>query len=316
MSATNYIWAEKYRPNTIDECILPKNTKNVFKKYLESGHVPNLILSGTPGTGKTTTAKAMIKELGCDFMLINASLHGNIDLLRNEITQFATGVSMFGGKDLKKFVILDEGDKMSTKMQEGLRAFMDEFQGNCGFIVTCNYLNKIIDALQSRCTIVTFSIPKEEKMEIARTSLSRIFSILEKENISYDKVVVGQVYKKFMPDLRKVLGELQHYSGASETIDSGILSSVVFVDLRDLISMLKEREFSKMTEWVVENSDIETSTLATSLYAELKSSEKMDKSNLPSLVKILNDYDYKSSFVTDKDLNSMAMLTEIMLECF
>lgn len=304
------IWCEKYRPKTVKDTILPENLKKTFQQFVDDKFVPNLILSGTSGTGKTTVAKAMLDELGCDYKFINASLDKNIDVLRTEILQFASSVSFKGGK---KYVILDEADYLNaSSTQPALRAFIEQFPKNCGFIFTCNYKNRILPALHSRVSVVDFKIPKAEAVKIAESFFNVILSILDKEGITYDKPSVAAFINRFYPDFRRIINELQRYS-ASGSIDSGILSVLSDESFRELVGFLKEKNFTEIRKWAAENVDIETSLIFNKLYES--SNSYMVPSSIPQLVLVIAKYQYQSSFVADQLINLIACLVEIMIDC-
>jgi DNA polymerase III delta prime subunit len=306
----DFLWVEKYRPKTIDDTILPSSIKESFKTFIAQDNVPNLLLSGTAGVGKTTAAKAILEELGCDYIVINGSDEGRlIDTLRTKIKNFASSVSLSGGR---KYVILDEADYLNADtVQPALRNFMEEYSKNCGFILTCNFVNKIIAPLQSRCSSIEFKIPKEEKMSMAAEMFARCKDILEIENVEYDKKAVVEVVKKFFPDNRRVLNELQRYS-ATGKIDSGILVNFEDVNIKSLIDALKNKRFSDARKWVAQNVDGDTTQIFRKLYDTM--SEYVAPSSIPQMVVTLADYQYKSAFVVDQEINLMAMLTELMVE--
>lgn len=306
----HFLWVEKYRPKTIDNTILPVNLKAVFQQFVDQKNVPNLLLCGRAGVGKTTVARAMLEELGCDYIIINGSMNGNIDTLRVEIKNFASTVSFAGGR---KYVILDEADYLNpNSTQPALRNFMEEFSKNCGFILTCNFKNKIIDPLQSRCSVVDFAIPKEERTAMANSFFKLVCKILETEDVKYDPKAVAEVVKKYFPDWRRVLNELQRYS-ATGRIDSGILTDIKQVSIKSLVKDMKDKNFTSVRKWVGENSDIDTSSFFRELYDT--ASEYLETKSIPQLVLILADYQYKAAFVADQEINIAACLTEIMVEC-
>lgn len=305
-----FLWTEVYRPSTVDETILPKDLKSIFKKFVKQKNIPNLILTGTAGLGKTTVAKAMLEELGCDYMLINGSMDRNIDTLRNEIMEFASTTSFMGGR---KYVILDESDYLnSNSTQPALRNFMEEFSSNCGFILTCNYLNKIIPELQSRCSIISFQIPKKEASDLAMQFFNRTIEILNKENVPFEKAVLAEIIQKFYPDWRHILNQLQTYS-ASGAIDTGILASLQDGSIKELVKLLKDKKFIECRKWVVDNLNNDSTTIFRKIYDA--SYTHMVPESVPQLVLIIGKYQYQSSFVADHEINLMACLTEIMMEC-
>ena len=307
-TSDNPLWVEKYRPKKIEDCILPADLKATFQKFVDNKHVPNLLLSGGAGVGKTTVAKAMLEELGCDYIVINGSMNGNIDTLRNDILQFASSVSFTGGR---KYVILDEADYLNpNSTQPALRNFMEEYSGNCGFILTCNFKNRIIEPLHSRCSVVEFKISKPDLAKLAGQFFKRVESILAGEGVQYDKAVVAEVVKKHIPDWRRVLNELQRYS-ATGKIDSGILSTFGDEDMKRLIDFLKDKKFLDMRKWVAENSDSDTAVFR-KIYDGMH--DYLKPSSVPSVVILLADYQYKAAFVSDPEINLCAFLTTLMVE--
>ena len=306
----DFLWVEKYRPRTVSDTILPGQLKQTFQQFVDDGNVPNLILTGSAGVGKTTIAKAMLEQLECDYIVINGSMNGNIDTLRNDIMSFASSVSLQGGR---KYVILDEADYLNpNSTQPALRNFMEEFSKNCGFILTCNFKNKIIDPLHSRCSVIEFKLSKEDKMECAAQMFKRTCDILTNESVEFDKAVVVEVVKKHFPDNRRILNELQRYS-ATGRIDTGILNNLQEVTMTNLVGSLKEKDFTSVRKWVAENSDADNTTIFRRLYD--KCSDFLEPGSVPQLVLILADYQYKSAFVADHEINMTACLTEIMANC-
>ena len=304
-----YLWVEKYRPKTVDDCILPNDLKQTFQTFVDQENVPNLLLSGGPGVGKTSVAKAMLEQLDCDYITINGSLSGNIDTLRNDIMQFASSVSFSGGR---KYVILDEADYLNPQStQPALRNFMEEFSKNCGFILTCNFKNRIIEPLHSRCSVIDFKIPTSQKPKIAANFFKRTCKILEENNIQYDQKVVAELVQKHFPDWRRVLNELQRYS-VSGNIDSGLLTNLTDESFKALVSYLKTKNFTEMRKWVGLNSDNESTSLFRSIYENC--STYVEPNSIPQVVLILADYQYKSAFVADQEINLVACLTEMMAE--
>jgi DNA polymerase III delta prime subunit len=305
-----FLWTEKYRPKTIQDTILPEDLKRTFQEFINQGNIPNLLLSGSAGCGKTTAARAMLEQLECDYIVINGSMNGNIDTLRNEIMQFASSVSLTGGR---KYVILDEADYLNANStQPALRNFMEEFSKNCGFILTCNFKNRIIEPLQSRCSVIEFKITKKELPALATQFMKRASNILDNEGIEYDKPVIAEVIKKHFPDWRRVLNELQRYS-ATGKIDSGLLANMQETTFKALVGYLKERDFTNMRKWVGENMDTDSVAIFRQLYDT--SNEHIDKNSIPQLVMILAKYQYQAAFVADHEVNLVACLTEIMIEC-
>tara|TARA_X000001382_G_scaffold62483_1_gene43160 strand:+ start:637 stop:1581 length:945 start_codon:yes stop_codon:yes gene_type:complete len=309
----NTLWVEAYRPSTIDECILPVEIKKTFKSILKQGDIPNLLLSGTAGTGKTTVAKALCNELGCDVMVINGSDEGrSIDIVRNQIKAFASTVSL-NQSDKPKVVIIDEADYMNAEsVQPALRNFIETFSGNCRFIFTCNYKNKIIPAIHSRCTVINFSIQNKDKEQLAGLFHKRLCTILEQENTDFDPKVVAELIIKYYPDFRRTINELQRYS-VSGKIDTGILVTISEANLLGLNKALKERHFGEMRRWVTDNIDQDPAGLFKELYQNFYNSLKPE--SIPPMVILLADYQYKNAFVADPELNMVACLTEIMSEC-
>ena len=301
------LWVEKYRPQKIEDCILPSELKQTFQQFVDNGECPNLLLSGSAGCGKTTVAKAMLEQLGCTYMMINGSEESGIDVLRNKIKNFASTVSMDGKR---KYVILDEADYLNPQStQPALRGFMEEFSKNCGFILTCNFRNRIIEPLHSRCSTVEFLIPVEERPKLAGQFMKRVQTILKDEEINSNDKVVAKLIEKFFPDWRKVLNELQRY-GASGEIDAGILVNISENSVKELISFLKNKEFTNVRRWIVNNLDNDPARIYRRLYDSLY--DNLDNSTIPHAVIILADYSYKSAFVADQEINLLACMTEIM----
>lgn len=310
MNRDDFLWCEKYRPRNVDDTILPSDLKQTFKQFVADQAVPNLILTGKPGTGKTTIARAMLDELDSDYLIINGSLNGNIDTLRNDILQFASSVSFSGGR---KYVILDEADYLNpNSTQPALRNFMEEYSVNCGFILTCNFKNRIIEPLHSRCSVIEFKIPNEEKQKMASQFFNRVLGILSDENVSFDKGVVAEVISKHFPDFRRTLNELQRYA-ATGKIDSGILSNVQETTIKNLVRFMKQKEFTNIRKWIGENSDIDAGVLFRRFYDQAY--DHIKPSSVPQLVLIIADYQYKHAFVADPEINLVAFLTEVMVEC-
>ena len=309
-NSEHFLWVEKYRPHTIESTVLPQSLKSIFQQFVDQKNVPNLLLCGRAGVGKTTVAKAMLDELGCDYIVINGSMNGNIDTLRVEIKNFASTVSFAGGR---KYVILDEADYLNANStQPALRNFMEEFSKNCGFILTCNFKNKIIEPLHSRCSVVEFNIPKDERPKMATQFYKRVHALLETEGVSFDPNAVAAVIKKYFPDWRRVLNELQRYS-ATGKIDSGILTDVKQDAIKTIIGYMKDKNFTAVRKWVGENTDIDTTTFFRELYDG--ASGYLETASIASLVLIIADYQYKSAFVADQEINTTACLAEIMVEC-
>lgn len=304
------LWVEKYRPKTIAECILPDEYKKTFQSYVDRKEIPHLLLCGTAGVGKTTVAKALCEEIGCDYLMINGSDESGIDTFRMKIKNYASSMSLTGSK---KVIIIDEADYLNpNSVQPALRGAMEEFAHNCTFIFTCNFKNRIIDPLHSRCAVVEFKLRKDDKPKVAKEFMLRVCSILETEKVPYEKDIVVQVVKKFFPDFRRTLNELQRYS-VSGKIDNGILVSVSDVSISDLVSSLKNQNFSDMRKWVADYGGEDPAAIYRKIYNSLY--EIMDKSTIPNAVIILAKYQYQAAFVADQELNLTACLTEMMAEC-
>jgi len=309
VKSNEVLWVEKYRPQKIDDTILPEKTKTAFKKFVSDETIPNLLLTGTPGVGKTTIAKAMLDELGCDYIVKNGSLNVNIDSIRYDISTFASAVSLTGGR---KYVIFDEADYLNaTSVQPALRNFIEEYSSNCGFIFTCNFKNRIIEPLRSRLSEVDFSINPEERPALAMQFFKRVTTILDMEGVTYDKKVVAKIIEKYFPDFRRVLTELQSYAG-SGSIDEGIFVNLKQESVDELFSLLKQKNFTEMRKWVAKNSDQDMNELFRRIYDT--ASDKIEFKSVPGLVVTLADYMYKANFVADQEINMVAFLTEIMIE--
>tara|TARA_B100000424_G_scaffold3855_1_gene2869 strand:- start:95 stop:1030 length:936 start_codon:yes stop_codon:yes gene_type:complete len=306
----DFLWVEKYRPKSISGCILPNELNNTFTEIVKDKDIPNLILSGGPGVGKTTVAKAMIEEIGATYMMVNGSEESGIDTLRTKIKNFASTVSLEGGR---KYIILDEADYLNPQStQPALRGFMEEFHKNCGFILTCNYKNRLIQPLHSRCSVIDFVIPKNQKPKLASDFYDSIINILKKENIKFEPAVVRELLMKFFPDWRRVLNELQRYS-VSGKIDAGILVNLSEVNINELIKSLKQKEFTNVRKWIVDNIDNDHTRIFRHIYDSLY--DCVDTNSIPHAVLILADYSYKSAFVADQEINLLACLTELMGQC-
>ena len=306
----NFLWTEKYRPKTISDTVLPTNLKDTFQNFIDNG-IPNLLLSGGPGVGKTTAAKAMLDEVGSDYMIINGSMNGGIDTLRNDIKSYASTVSLNGKR---KFVILDEADYLNPQStQPALRNFMEEYSKNCGFILTANYKNRIIDPLHSRCSMVEFNIGKQDKPKLATQFMKRVKEILKEEKVEYTDNVIAELIMKHFPDWRRVINELQRYSNDGK-IDVGILTWLGSDgSFNTLVQYLKKKEFNQMRKWVAENLDNDPTTIYRKLYDSCNTN--MKETSIPILVTTIADYQYKSAFVADQEINLVACLTAIMIEC-
>ena len=304
-----FLWVEKYRPKTISECILPDTIKNTFLDFVKNKEIPNLLLCGTAGVGKTTVARALCNDFQADYILINGSEERNIDTLRVKIKNFASTVSLSGGP---KIVILDEADYLNAQStQPALRGFIEEFSKNCRFIFTCNYKNRIIPPLHSRCSVIDFTIQNDQKPMIANMIFQRILLILGWENIKSNDKVVAELINKFFPDFRRVLNELQKYS-ASGSIDSGVFANLDDQSLTEIIGYLKNKEFSKMRKWVAMNIHNDPQAIYRKLYDSFFN--LLENRSVPQSIIILSDYSYKSAFVADQEVNMVACLTELMME--
>ena len=307
--SNQYLWVEKYRPQTINECILPESMKKTFHEFINSGELPNFLFAGGAGVGKTTVAKALCNEIGAEYLFINGSEESGIDILRNKIKNFASSVSL---TDAKKVVILDEADYLNANStQPALRGFIEEFSNNCRFIFTCNFKNRIIEPLHSRCAVVEFKVDNSEKPKMMSAFFKRACSILESECVDYDPQVVAQVIGKYFPDYRRVLGELQRYS-VSGKIDADILVNIGEESFNELVKFMKVKNFTEVRKWVGKNSDMESTELFRKFYD--KAVDTLDQGSIPQLVLILAEYQYKAAFVADREINTMAALTEIMAQ--
>ena len=304
------LWVETYRPSSIEECILPQGLKDTFSEIVRTGELPNLLLTGGAGVGKTTVAKALCSELGMDHILINGSEDGNIDTLRTKIRHYASTVS-FSSRG--KVVILDEADYLNPQStQPALRGFIEEFSANCRFILTCNFKNRIIEPLHSRCAVIPFTISNKDKPQLGANFFKRVRNILEQENIKYEPKVVADLIKKHFPDWRRVLNELQRYS-VGGTIDVGMLNSIEEVSISDLVSNLKLKNYNEMRKWVTQNLDNDSTVIFRKVYDSLY--EVANPSSVPQAVVTIAEYQYKSAFVADQEINMVACLTELMVEC-
>ena len=304
-----FLWVEKYRPKTIDDAILPVDLKATFQQFVDQKNIPNLILSGSAGVGKTTVARAMLEQLGCDYIVINGSMNGNIDTLRNEILNFASTVSFSGGR---KYVILDEADYLNANStQPALRNFMEEFSRNCGFILTCNFKNRIIEPLHSRCSVIDFKISKKDMAKLAMQFMKRVNFILDTETITYDKAVIAEVIQKHFPDWRRVLNELQRYS-VSGNIDSGILANMQETSIRELINFMKDKDFTEVRKWVKNNVDTDVNVLYNQFYES--ASQYFTPDSIPMLVLHIATYQYQNAFSANTEINFAAFCAHVMLD--
>ena len=309
---SEFLLCEKYRPQVIDDCILPNEIKKTFKEFVVKGEIPNLLLSGPPGIGKTTIAKALCKELGADYYVINGSDEGRfLDTVRNQAKNFASTVSLTGSSK-HKVIIIDEADNTGNDVQLLLRANIEAFYSNCRFIFTCNYKNKIIEPLHSRCAVIDFTIKGKQRVQLAGSFFQRLQKILDQEKIEYDQKVVAELVTKHFPDFRRVLNECQRYSTGGK-IDSGILASFSDIAVNDLIKYLKEKNFTEVRKWVVSNLDNDTSVVLRRIYDSLY--DVLLPASIPAAVLVIAKYQYQIAFVADQEINLLAALTEIMCEC-
>lgn len=306
----SFLWVEKYRPSTVNDCILPDRLKKIFQDYVNTKEIPNLMLTGSAGVGKTTVAKAMCAEIGVNHLFINSSEERGIDMLRTKIRTYASTMSLTGGK---KVIILDEADYLTPEAQAALRGAIEEFANNCTFIFTCNFKSRLIEALHSRCSVVDFSLKRDEKQEMAAQLFKRMQFILNEESVKYDKEVLVKIIGKYFPDYRRTLNELQRYS-ASGNLDASIVAQLSDVrKIGDLVKHLKDKNFGEMRKWVVVNSDIDASSIFRKVYDSLFESFKPE--SIPQAVVIIAKYQYQSAFVADQEINLVACLTELMVEC-
>ncbi len=303
------LWTEKYRPQTVEDCILPERLKKPFQEYVKQQNIPNLLLTGGAGVGKTTVAKAMCHQIGCDYLVINGSDESGIDTFRTKIKNYASSMSLSGGR---KVIIIDEADYLNpNSTQPALRNAIEEFASNCSFIFTCNFKNRIIDPLHSRCAVVEFSLKNGEKDKMANQFFKRIQSILQSEKIDFDKSVIAELIKKHFPDFRRVLNELQRYSQFG-AIDTGILAQIGDVSIKEIVKYISEKDFGAIRKWVASN-DMDQNLFFRKIYDALY--DTLKPASIPQAVIILADYQYKSAFVADQEINTVACLTELMVNC-
>ena len=307
-----FLWVEKYRPKTIEDCILPESTKEIFQGFLEQSEIPNLLLAGTAGVGKTTVAKALCETLGTDYLVINGSDEGRfLDTVRNQAKVFASTVSLTSTAK-HKVIIIDEADNTTHDVQLLLRACIEEFQKNCRFIFTCNYKNKIISPLHSRCSVVDFTLKGKEKATLAGAFFNRVKTILDSEGVNYEPKVVAEVVQKHFPDFRRTLNELQRYSSSGK-IDTGILGVSNDINITNLVGYIRKKEFTNMKKWVTQNMDNEPVAIMRKIYDNLYN--HFDPKSIPEAVLVISEYQYKSAFVVDQEINMVAFLTELMMRC-
>jgi DNA polymerase III delta prime subunit len=303
------LWTEKYRPQTIEDCILPERLKKPFQEYVNQKNIPNLLLAGGAGVGKTTVAKAMCNEIGCDYMVINGSDESGIDTFRTKIKNYASSMSLTGGR---KVIIIDEADYLNpNSTQPALRNAIEEFASNCSFIFTCNYKNRIIEPLHSRCAVIEFSLKNGEKAKMASAFFKRVQNVLQSENVEYEDKVIAELTKKHFPDFRRILNELQRYSQFGK-IDTGILAQIGDVSIDEVVKFIRDKDFGAIRKWVATN-EVDSGTLFRKIYESLY--DVMKPQSIPQAVLILADYQYKAAFVADHEINTVACLTEIMVNC-
>ncbi len=303
------LWTEKYRPKTIEECILPERLKKPFQEYVNQKQIPNLLLAGGAGVGKTTVAKALCNEVGCDYIVINGSDESGIDTFRTKIKNYASSMSLTGGR---KVIIIDEADYLNpNSTQPALRNAIEEFASNCSFIFTCNYKNRIIEPLHSRCAVIEFSLKNGEKAKMASAFFKRIQSVLQSESVDYDDKVIVELIKKHFPDFRRIINELQRYSQVGK-IDTGVLAQIGDISISEIVKFIRDKDFGSIRKWVATN-DVDSNTLYRKLYESMY--DVMKPQSIPQAVLILADYQYKAAFVADQEINTVACLTEIMVNC-
>jgi DNA polymerase III delta prime subunit len=303
------LWTEKYRPKTIEDCILPERLKLPFQEYVNQRNIPNLLLAGGAGVGKTTVAKALCNEVGCDYIVINGSDESGIDTFRTKIKNYASSMSLTGGR---KVIIIDEADYLNpNSTQPALRNAIEEFASNCSFIFTCNYKNRIIEPLHSRCAVIEFSLKNGEKAKMASAFFKRVQSVLQSESVDYDDKVIAELIKKHFPDFRRIINELQRYSQFGK-IDTGVLAQIGDISIAEIVKFIRDKDFGSIRKWVATN-DVDSNTLYRKLYESMY--DVMKPQSIPQAVLILADYQYKAAFVADQEINTVACLTEIMVNC-
>ena len=303
------LWTVKYRPKTIEDCILPERLKLPFQEYVNQRNIPNLLLAGGAGVGKTTVAKALCNEVGCDYIVINGSDESGIDTFRTKIKNYASSMSLTGGR---KVIIIDEADYLNpNSTQPALRNAIEEFASNCSFIFTCNYKNRIIEPLHSRCAVIEFSLKNGEKAKMASAFFKRIQSVLQSESVDYDDKVIAELIKKHFPDFRRIINELQRYSQFGK-IDTGVLAQIGDISIAEIVKFIRDKDFGSIRKWVATN-DVDSNTLYRKLYESMY--DVMKPQSIPQAVLILADYQYKAAFVADQEINTVACLTEIMVNC-
>jgi len=308
----NFLWVEEYRPHTIEDCILPNSLKKVFTGFIEQGEISNLLLSGPPGVGKTTVAKALCEQLGLSYIVINGSDEGRfLDTIRNKVRNFATTKSLVGG-GAHKVVIIDEADNTTHDVQLSLRTFVEEYHTNCRFIFTCNFINKIIEPLHSRCTVVDFRIKAGEQQKLQAAFFDRLKGILDASGVAYEDKVLVKLIQRYYPDWRRLLNEAQRHSAAG-SLDTAVLCDIADVNLDELVRAMQNKEFTTVRKWVVNNMDSDPNTIIRKIYNTL--SEVLEGSSIPAAVLVLAKYQYQIAFVADQEINLLSCLTEIMVEC-
>ena len=311
MESNQMLWVEKYRPHKIEDCILPESIKSTFQEYVNRKEIPNLLLTGSAGVGKTTIAKALCEEVGCDYIVINGSEETGVDNIRVKVKNYASSMSLSGGR---KVIIIDEADYLSPNAQAALRGSIEETAVNCSFIFTCNFKNRIMDAIHSRCSVIEFKLQNGQKAKMASQFFKRVEWLLTEEGVTYDKSVVAAVITKHFPDNRRILNELQRYSSNEDkTIDKGILAVVSDVNITELVKALKAKDFTTSRKWVTNNLDSDTATILRKIYDNMYEFLKPD--SIPPAVLVLSKYQYQAAFVADQEINLVACLTEFMIEC-